>query len=150
MNQINIFYADDDDDDLMIFNDAVTSIFEKNQKQYTISLHKNGDDLLENILNYKSNNSIVFLDLLMPRKSGFHLLEEIRKVTQINKIPVIIYSTSSDERDIKMSYNLGANFYLFKPNNFNDLILNIKKIIQTNWKNHQTDVEHFVFNKPLY
>lgn len=147
MNEINIFYADDDDDDLMFFNDAVHSISNNSQKTIKLHIHKNGENLLETIRLNKIENSVVFLDLNMPRKSGFNFLKEIREEPEINKVPVIIYSTSSDDTNIELSHNLGANFYAVKPYDFNDLIKMIASAINFNWVNQKPDFNNFLFNE---
>ncbi|VXC14538.1 conserved hypothetical protein [Flavobacterium sp. 9AF] len=147
MSEINIFYADDDDDDLMFFNDAVSAITRKAEKSIHLHIHKNGDQLLESIKEKKKNNSVVFLDLNMPRKSGFQFLEEIRKEPEIKEIPVIIYSTSSDDENILLSHNLGANFYAVKPYNFDDLIKMITSVSNINWQLHKADFNNFLFNR---
>ncbi|WP_130736182.1 response regulator [Flavobacterium sp. J27] len=147
MSEINIFYADDDDDDLMFFNDAVVAISKKAEKAITLHIHKNGEYLLDGIKKNRINNSVVFLDLNMPRKSGFQFLEEIRSEPEIKEIPVIIYSTSSDDENILLSHNLGANFYAVKPYNFNDLIKMIINVAEINWQEHKADYDNFLFNK---
>lgn len=147
MSEINIFYADDDDDDLMFFNDAVHSISNTSPKAIKLHILKNGDNLLETIKSNKIDNSVVFLDLNMPRKSGFNFLKEIRQEPEINTVPVIIYSTSSDESNIELSHNLGANFYAVKPYDFNDLIKMITRAINFNWINQKPDFNNFLFNE---
>ncbi len=147
MSEINIFYADDDDDDLMFFNDAVSALSNKAEKLINLYIHKNGELLLESIKKNKQNNNVVFLDLNMPRKSGFQFLEEIRNEPDLKTIPVIIYSTSADDDNISLSHNLGANFYAVKPYNFQDLMKMISNVALINWQNHQADYENFLFNK---
>lgn len=147
MNEINIFYADDDEDDIMFFNDAVNSISNNTDKLIKLHIHKNGELLVNNIKENKTKNSVVFLDLNMTRKSGFKFLEEIRKEPEIMKIPVVIYSTSSDDSSITLSHDLGANFYAVKPYNFPDLIKMITNVVHINWNNHKADLDNFLFNK---
>lgn len=147
MSIISIFYADDDDDDLMFFNDAVENITTNPDLLVKLHIHKNGENLVNNIKESNPENGVVFLDLNMPKKSGFDFLEEIRKEPSINKFPVVIYSTSSDKSDIDLSLNLGANFYAIKPYNFNDLIKMIQDVISINWNNHKVDTNNFLLIK---
>ena len=147
MNEINIFYADDDDDDLMFFNDAFEAISNKVEKLIKLHIHKNGENLLDTIILNKADNNVVLLDINMPRKSGFQFLEEIRKEPEINKVPVIIYSTSADDKDITLSQHLGANYYAVKPYDFNDLKKMIARVIQINWEIQKPDFNNFLFNK---
>ena len=147
MSEIAIFYADDDEDDLMFFNDAVAKITSAQQESISLHMHRNGESLLENIKKTKIERGVVFLDINMPRKSGFQLLEEIRNHSEISDVPVIIYSTSYDESSIQMSHNLGANFYVVKPYNFNDLIEMINNVIKINWEKKKADFENFIYLK---
>lgn len=147
MSEISIFYADDDEDDLMFFNDAVESVSSNSNLLVQLHIHKNGENLVTNIKENKPENGVVFLDLNMPKKSGFEILEEIRKEPAIMHFPVVIYSTSSDKSDIELSLNLGANFYAIKPYNFNDLMKMIQSVIKINWNNHKVDIENFLLIK---
>ena len=147
MNCTTIFYADNDQDDFMFFNDAVEKITSDLKDSIKLHLHLNGEHLLENLKNHNTQNGLVFLDINMPINSGFKLLENIRSNDDLKKIPVIMYSTSSNEADIEKSHNLGANFYVVKPYLFNDLIEMIVRITKINWENHRSDFENFIYLK---
>lgn len=69
---------------------------------------------------------VIFLDLKLPKLDGLELLEEIKKNVEINHIPVVMMTSSREERDIFKSYDLGANSYLVKPvdfKNFSSMII---------------------------
>lgn len=72
----------------------------------------NGEIGLEIIKKEKPN--LVLLDLIMPIKSGFDVLEELQKDSELKKIPVIILSNLGQESDIKKGKELGAIDYLIK------------------------------------
>jgi CheY-like chemotaxis protein len=61
--------------------------------------------------------TVVLLDLKMPRKNGFEVLEWIRQQPALNQLCVCILSASSLPEDIARAYDLGANAYLVKPGN---------------------------------
>ncbi len=145
MKKIDIFYADDDEDDLMFFDEAIEIIASDSKNQIQLHIHKNGEMLIENIKNNKSNNGVVFLDINMPLKSGFELLEEIRNEPEISKFPVIMYSTSTNQDNINKSQFLGANFYIVKPYEFKNLLRIITICIEMNWENPTTETTTFLF-----
>lgn len=145
MRQIDIFYADDDEDDLMFFKEAAEKISSDSQSEINVHLHRNGERLIESIKKNKPDNGVVFLDINMPFKSGFQLLEEIRNEPGIKKFPVIMYSTSSNQDNVEKSRDLGANFYVIKPYEFAHLVKLLHTFIQVNWKNHQVDVNNFLY-----
>jgi len=59
--------------------------------------------------------SLIFLDLKLPYKSGFEVLEWIRTQPSLESTLVVVLTSSSEERDIKESYRLGAKSFLVKP-----------------------------------
>ncbi len=58
--------------------------------------------------------AVVLLDILMPRKDGFEVLEELKNDTQTKKIPVILLTNLSEPGDIKRARKLGADDYMIK------------------------------------
>lgn len=58
---------------------------------------------------------IVLLDINLPGLNGGEVLEKIRADERLKLVPVIMLTTSSDERDVQMAYRLGANSYIQKP-----------------------------------
>jgi two-component system response regulator len=71
---------------------------------------------------------LILLDLNMPGQDGRKTLEIIKETPDWKKIPVVILTTSDDERDVKACYELGANTYIQKPVDFNGLISAIKQL----------------------
>jgi two-component system response regulator len=62
----------------------------------------------------------VFLDLKLPKLSGFQVLEKLREDATFNSIPIAVLSSSGVESDIQRAYDLGANSYIIKPINFSE------------------------------
>ena len=62
--------------------------------------------------------ALVLLDLKLPRMSGLDVLRRIRMEDNLRYLPVVIFTTSSEESDIIKSYDLGANSYILKPVDF--------------------------------
>lgn len=141
MKDYTIFYTDDDEDDLSIFADAVDSI---NQK-ITLQTYSGGEKLLDAIFNPPPTPYVVFLDLNMPGKNGFDVLEEIRNSEDKKDIPVVIYSTSSEPGIIEKCRNLGANRFITKPVLMNDIIKSIEHALQLDWNQFIPTKSNFVY-----
>jgi two-component system, response regulator len=71
---------------------------------------------------------IILLDLNMPGLDGRKTLEIIKRSPELKKIPVVVLTTSDDERDISACYEMGANTYIQKPVDFDGLISAIKQL----------------------
>lgn len=71
----------------------------------------------------------VLLDLNMPRKNGFEVLEWIRLQPELRRLRVYILSASSRAQDIERAYDLGANSYLVKPGNLDGLLTMAKCLV---------------------
>ena len=71
---------------------------------------------------------LILLDLNLPKKSGIEVLAEIKSDKSLHRIPVVILTTSSAERDILKSYDLHANCYVTKPVDLDQFIAVVKSI----------------------
>ncbi len=58
----------------------------------------------------------ILLDLVLPRKHGFEVLEELKKTERLSEIPVIVFTNLESSEDIERAYSLGARAYLIKAN----------------------------------
>jgi CheY-like chemotaxis protein len=125
-DNIKILLADDDADDCMFFKDALDEL------SLSVSLNTVGNG--EELMNFLENSSIdlphvLFLDLNMPRKTGFECLSEIRQNEKLKELPVIIYSTSSNQEVMDLLYDKGAQHYIRKPADFANLKSVLNKAI---------------------
>jgi two-component system response regulator len=71
---------------------------------------------------------VILLDLKLPRVDGLEVLEKIKSDTRTKSIPVVVLTSSSEERDIIASYNLGVNSYVIKPVDFDKFVDAAKEI----------------------
>jgi CheY-like chemotaxis protein len=65
--------------------------------------------------------SVMFIDIKMPQANGFDVLRWIRDHPERSVVPTIMLSSSDDERDVRLAYELGASAYAVKPADTNDL-----------------------------
>ncbi|HLP14057.1 MAG TPA: response regulator [Flavobacteriales bacterium] len=130
-----IVIADDDEDDQMM----TASAFKDAGAEEPVVAVSNGEDLLNYLLKQDKYAGathdlpgLVLLDLNMPKIDGRVALKEIRKNPAISKIPIVVFSTSTNREDITTSYANGANSFISKPSSYNDLV-NMAKVIKEYW-----------------
>lgn len=75
---------------------------------------------------------LVLLDLKLPRLSGLEVLEWVRTKEGLNRLPIVVLTSSSDSGDVNTAYDLGANSYLVKPVGF-DALFDMVKVLQPYW-----------------
>lgn len=129
--KLYILLADDDEDDRLFFKDALAETRLKTQV-HTVN---DGAYLMEYLAQPGIRlPDIIFLDLNMPRKGGIECLKEIRRDPRLKDICIAIYSTSSSEADIEDTFVMGANVYIRKPGDFNELKGVLEEVISINWQ----------------
>ena len=74
------------------------------------------------------NPAVVILDIKMPRMDGLEVLREIRADLVLRMIPVVILTSSREERDLIQSYELGINAYVVKPVKFSEFVDAVRQI----------------------
>ncbi|MBT2159726.1 response regulator [Zobellia barbeyronii] len=139
---LNIALADDDEDDRMLFSEAIDEIGIRTK----LSLFKHGQELMDYLTlpNIVLPN-LIFLDLNMPIKNGLQCLKEIRENPDLKDLCIAIYSTSSSEKDVEETFLNGANIYLNKPNNFVKLQASVERVLQLNWQYHTSNLNKDTF-----
>jgi DNA-binding response OmpR family regulator len=115
---MEILLVDDDALDRELFIDAI-NLSVKNQ---IVIEAENGEEALKYLHSTTQLPQLIILDLNMPVKDGRATLQEIKTHAEFKKIPVCIMSTSSSEFDVISAYSGGANLFLVKPFEFNQLI----------------------------
>jgi two-component system response regulator len=83
-----------------------------------IVLARNGEEALQELDTMNPLPCVVLLDLKLPKIDGLEVLRRIRASDRTRLLPVVILTSSSEDRDIVESYNLGANSYVRKPVEF--------------------------------
>jgi CheY-like chemotaxis protein len=121
MALIEIMLVEDDPGDARLVQEA----FRESQIKYNLHIVRDGMEALQILKESRASGDgtlprIIFLDLNLPRMAGKQLLEAIKSDRKLRHIPVIVFSTSDNEDDIKTTYDLQANCYITKPNDFDD------------------------------
>ncbi len=120
-----LLLVDDDLDDQMLFLDAIKEI----DPAIRVTTAVNGVDAIKTLAENQVSPDYIFVDLNMPLMNGIQCLQEIKKLPDHAHVPVIIYSTSSYERDILQTINNGAFYYIVKPFSFQELCDKIRKVL---------------------
>ena len=124
----NVFLADDDDDDVLIFRLALHKLPVVIELKHA----SDGDMLLELLRNEIPD--MIFLDIKMHGKDGMASIVEIRKNSDYNNVPVIMYTSLKGDKFVDESYSSGANFYLLKANSISQLAARLKMLFSIDWK----------------
>ena len=128
-----ILIVEDNPDD----RELLARAFRKAKVETPLRFAVDGDEAvailgeLANVPN-RPNPVVVLLDLKLPRRSGFEVLEWIKGHPVLRRVPVIILTSSRENIDLKRAYDLGANSYLVKPARPEDLLRMVEQI-QAYW-----------------
>ena len=120
--------ADDDSDDADLFGEALMEI-----DPAIIFYHAPNGLLIWDKLENKDLQQphIIFLDINMPGMNGWQCLAKLKNTETYKNIPVIIYSTTSNQREIEIAQDLGAACFITKPNDYK-LLKQLLSIIAEN------------------
>jgi CheY-like chemotaxis protein len=102
----------------------------------TIYISPNGQDALDYLFGrgkYADRNTypmpnLVLLDLKLPGVDGFEVLRQVKSAPILKRLPVVVLTSSKEEGDRALTYDIGANSYIVKPVSFNGFLDVIKQI----------------------
>ena len=131
-----VVMADDDDDDCLLARHA----FEESKAPGVLYCVEDGVELLDFLSHcgkYESDGhtpcpALILLDLNMPRKDGRQALREIKSIPAFQNIPVVVLTTSREEKDVILSREMGADSFITKPSLF-DAWVEMMKSLAENW-----------------
>ena len=111
----------------------IAETFKDFRSKNNVSLVKDGPEAMrflrrEGSFSDAPRPDIIILDLNLPRKNGFEVLEEIKQNEELRSIPVVVLSTSDSEKDIAKAYGLQAACFITKPVGLDDFIRTVKQI----------------------
>jgi CheY-like chemotaxis protein len=76
----------------------------------------------------KGNPAVLLLDLKLPKVDGLEVLKQVRSDPKLKLIPVVVLTSSREERDMMGSYQLGVNAYVVKPVDFHEFVNAVKEL----------------------
>ena len=134
-----IFLIDDDEDDQLFFTDALKEI----DSNIECSVAKNGKEAIKILKDLKQLPDVIFLDLNMPFMNGFECLKVLKTEIKLSIIPIVIFTTSNDPRDVQLTHRLGAEVFLSKPNDFNQLKQKLEHILKINFDFYSPEISQY-------
>jgi len=132
MREIDILLAEDNVDHVFLIKKAFARIRDNGFK-YNLDIVSDGEEALKYVKNKgeyagKPRPDLILLDLKMPKKDGFDVLRELKGEPQYRTIPVVVLTSSTDEKDVVKSYALGSNLYITKPLRFERFLKKVMSI----------------------
>lgn len=115
--------------------DLTLRAFKKQNLLNPVVVARDGEEAIEWIKRWGKGEQIpivILLDLKLPKISGLEFLKEIKSHPEYKTIPVVVLTSSSEDQDIKMAYEFGANSYIVKPVEF-DKFLEVAVQIELYW-----------------
>ena len=127
-----ILLVEDDPNDILLIRRA----FRKANLANPLQVVRNGEEAIAYLARQEpyanqggySLPVLILLDLKLPRKSGFEVLEWLRDQPGLRRLPVVVLTSSAETLDINRAYDLGANSYLVKPVAFDALLQMVKTL----------------------
>jgi CheY-like chemotaxis protein len=119
--RLKILLVEDNEADVWLFKEAFLAL----EIAHDLEIAEDGAQAIERLEEVETFGSpdLILVDLNMPKVDGFQVLSFIRSTPRLCFIPVIILSSSRDERDIRRAHELGANSYVCKStDDFSDLV----------------------------
>jgi DNA-binding response OmpR family regulator len=126
-----ILMVEDDPKDVEL---SLTALEEYNLANEVVVVH-DGEQALDYLYcrgNYKDRSSdnpaVMLLDLKLPKVDGLEILKQIKSDDKLKMIPVVVLTSSHEEKDMVTSYKLGVNAYVVKPVDFHEFVNAIKEL----------------------
>lgn len=117
-SSIVIYLVDDDEDDIFLMKDALTTLIE----DVDIIELSDGQSLLDN-LDQPQQPALILLDMNMPKVNGLEALEQLKSNPKTQHIPVVMVSTTASKQHIRQAYQLGINAFITKPVSVDDYMM---------------------------
>ncbi len=127
----SIFLVEDNPRDVEL---TLVALSEK-EMAYEVVVARDGEEALDYLRckgrfasRTAGDPAVVLLDIKMPKMSGLEVLKQIRADEKLKNVPVVILTSSRDEKDIMDSYGLGVNAYVVKPVDFAEFVGAIRQM----------------------
>jgi DNA-binding response OmpR family regulator len=141
MKDSSVLYIEDNEDYVEFMERSLKKV-NSNLALDVISDGKKAYDFFENLTEKDSLPKLILLDIKLPGRSGIEVLSAIRKKEVTKYIPVIMFSSSENAKDMMQASENGANAYIVKPIGLSSLTATLKSLCDF-WLIHNKPVEKF-------
>ncbi len=108
---------------------------EQNRLANEVVVARDGEEALDYLhrrgifkLRSEGHPAVVLLDLKLPKIDGLEVLKQIKSDEELRAVPVVMLTSSREEKDLVQSYNLGVNAYVVKPVDFHEFVDSLKEL----------------------
>ena len=115
--------------------DLTKRAFAKRKLLNPITIARDGEEVIALFDGWESGEPIpicILLDLKMPKMNGLEVLRRLKSHPKFSTIPVIVLTTSTEDRDVEEAYKLGCNSYIVKPVEF-DKFIDVASNVEVYW-----------------
>src|SRR5438034_679750 len=114
--EIDILLVEDNPSDAELTQRALR----KSELGARVAVARDGAEALEYLFSNRPKPKVIFLDLKLPKIDGIEVLRRVRADDRLRSVPVVVLTSSQEERDISQCYKLGVNSYIVKPVEFDE------------------------------
>jgi len=121
--QVELLYIEDDPEDVLFTRKAIC----ESKAPINLFVVEDGDEATDYLLareKYadRTKPDVILLDIYLPKRSGFEILELIKQENHLQSIPVVMFTTSMSDIDLVKSYSFRADYHVPKPRSLNGFI----------------------------
>lgn len=141
MKATDILYIEDNEDYIEFVKRAIQKV--NNQVSFGVVMDgKEALELIDNVYDMKKVPKLILLDINLPDYNGLDLLAKIRANKATRYVPVVMFSSSENQKDMMKAFDWGANAYLVKPVGLAPLTETLQSVCNF-WLHHNQPVENF-------
>jgi DNA-binding response OmpR family regulator len=137
-NDLVIYYVDDDPEDLDVLAEIGISM------GIEVIPISESDQVYAEIKHTKQGPKVIFLDVNMPLKSGYDLLEEFKHSDTLHGLPIVTFSTGHDLETIEKCWQLGADMYIRKGSSLDSYKKILRRVMAIDWRSYVRNEDNFI------
>lgn len=115
--------------------DLTLRAFKRRKLTNPVEVARDGEEALARLARWETGEEqpvVILLDLKLPKVDGLEVLRQVKSHPEFRAIPVVVLTSSAEDRDVQEAYQLGANSYITKPVDF-DKFMDVAEQIELYW-----------------